>query len=178
VHYPAGWWTVSKLVNDNPGAVAVLPAGSMRRFGWSGHAPVLDPLPRWVAADVLTTGDLLVSGVTVAGEGTRARAIQRLLLGGAEPAALRDAGVSWVLLESGTPGDTGAAAGTLSALPAAYRDADLTLYRVGGQTSGPAAAARRAVVVAHLVWLAMLVAGAAGVGFRLADRIRRARRSR
>jgi hypothetical protein len=65
------------VVNHNAGdlvAVAVLPAGIMRRFTWSGPAPALDPLARWVCADVLTTGDLTVSGMIVPGEGSRARA--------------------------------------------------------------------------------------------------------
>ena len=34
---------------------------------------MLDPLPRWVRADVLTTGDLTISGQTVPGEGGRAK---------------------------------------------------------------------------------------------------------
>jgi hypothetical protein len=163
VHYPAGWWTVSRMINDEPGTVAVLPAGNLRRFAWSGHPPVLDPLPRWVRADVLVTGDLTISGVTVAGEGSRARAIQRMLLAGTDPAALKAAGVTWLVVESGTPGETGTAARTVSALPPDYRDGDLTLYRVGGGTGRAAAAARRAAVIAHLAWLAMLTAGAVGM---------------
>ncbi len=164
VHYPAGWWRVSGLINDGPGTVAVLPAGTLRRFAWAGRAPVLDPLPRWVRADVLTTGDLTVSGVTVPGEGIRARAIQRTLLGGTDPTALRDAGVTWVMVELGTSGEMGAAVRTLSALPVAYHDTDLILYRIGGETGRQAATgSRRAAVVAHLVWLAMLAAGAAGL---------------
>jgi hypothetical protein len=166
VHYPAGWWTVSRIINDGPGAVAVLPAGSLRRFAWSGRAPVLDPLPRWVRADVLVTGDLTISGVTVAGEGSRARAIERMLLAGTDPAALKAAGVTWLVVESGTPGETGAAARTLRALPTVYRDADLTLYRVGGTTGGAASGARRAAVIAHLAWLVMLIAGAVGMAWR------------
>ena len=160
VDYPAGWSTLSALINRDLGTVAVLPAGSMRRFAWSGRAPVLDPLPRWVRADVLTTGDLTVSGVAVTGEGTRARAIERILLSGADAAALRAAGVTWLVVESGTPGETGAAARTLSTLPATYRDADLTLYRIGGDTGHHATAnVRRTALIAHLVWLAMLAAG-------------------
>ena len=76
VHYPAGWAAVAAAINADAGPVAVLPAGTMRRFSWSGPAPVLDPLPRWVRADVLTTGDLAISGVTVPGEGAHARAVQ------------------------------------------------------------------------------------------------------
>ena len=80
----------------------MLPAGTMRRFAWSGPAPVLDPLPRWVRADVLTTGDLAISGVTVPGEGTHARAVQELLLAGPDPVGLgRRPGVAWLVVESG-----------------------------------------------------------------------------
>jgi hypothetical protein len=165
VCYPAGWWAVSRMINDEPGAVAVLPAGSLRRFTWSGRAPVLDPLPRWLRADVLVTGDLTVSGVTVAGEGNRARAVERMLLAGTDLTALQAAGVTWLVVESGTAGETGAAARTVRALPTAYRDADLTLYRVGGTAGRAAAGARQAAVIAHLAWLAMLTAGAVGMAF-------------
>lgn len=161
-HYPAGWTAVAAMINENPGSVAVLPAGTMRRFGWSGPAPVVDPLPRWLRADVLTTGDLTVSGVTIPGEGTRARAVQGLLLAGAEPVALAHAGVTWLVVESGTPGDIGSAAKTLTPLPAVYRDGGLTLYRIGGHTNGAPADRRLAVLVAHLVWLALLTGGALG----------------
>jgi len=154
VQYPPGWAAAAALINADPRPVAVLPVDSMRRFSWAGDAPVLDPLPRWVRADVLTTGDLTISGQTVPGEDGRAREVQRLLLTGADRDALARAGVGWVVVETG--GDT------LSlALPVAYRENDLTVYRVGGDY--PAAAYRGVMVAAHLVWLAMLVAGASGM---------------
>ncbi|MEO8814364.1 MAG: hypothetical protein ABI307_00465 [Mycobacterium sp.] len=162
VHYPPAWPAVAAMVNADPRPVAVLPAGTMRRFAWAGPAPVLDPLPRWVRADVLATGDLTVSGKTVPGEGSHGRAVQELLLAGADPAALVRAGVGWVVVESGTEGETGASATTLARLQVAYRDADLTLYRVGGDMAGASAGRRRLAVLAHLAWLALLVAGAAG----------------
>ena len=163
VHYPPGWAQVSAQINADPQPVAVLPAESMRRFGWSGPAPVLDPLPRWLRAEVLATGDLLVAGQTVPGEGARAREVQRLLLSGADPAALRRAGVGWVVVESGTPGTMGSAAGTLGRLPVAYRDDDLVLYRVGGVGPVVPPDRRVAVIAAHLLWAGMLVGGAATV---------------
>jgi hypothetical protein len=161
VHYPPGWAQVSARINADPQPVAVLPAESMRRFGWSGPAPVLDPLPRWLRAEVLATGDLLVAGRTVPGEGTRAREVQRLLLAGADPAALQRAGVGWLVIESGTPGTLGSAAETVGRLPVAYRDGDLVLYRVGGV--GPAAppGRRTTVIAAHLLWAGMLLGSAA-----------------
>jgi hypothetical protein len=162
VHYPTDWTTVAAAINGQPADVAVLPVDTMRRFAWSGSAPVLDPLPRWVRADVLITGDLTISGATVLGEGNRARAVQRLLLAGADPQALRRAGVGWLVVELGTPGDMGLAARTLERLAVTYRGRDLLLYRVGGDTAPESAGRRLTVVIAHLVWLAMLAGGAIG----------------
>ena len=147
VHYPPGWTAAAAVINADPRPVAVLPVDSMRHFTWAGPAPVLDPLPRWVRADVLTTGDLTISGQTVPGEGGRARAVQQLLVAGADREALARAGVGWVVVESG--GETAPLA-----LPVAYRDDDLTVYRVGGDY--PAASHRPVMIAAHLVWLAML----------------------
>ncbi|MCV7242431.1 hypothetical protein H7J83_06675 [Mycobacterium mantenii] len=162
VRYPRGWTAVAATINAQPGTIAVLPAGTMRLFSWSGPAPVLDPLPRWVRADVLTTGDLVISGTTIAGEGAQGRAVQRLLLSGPHPAALAAAGVAWLVVEADSAGDMGAAARTLGALAPVYRDNEIALYRIGGQTAGVAAGRRAATVIAHLAWLAMLVGGGAG----------------
>jgi hypothetical protein len=127
----------------------VLPVDSMRRFPWAGPAPVLDPLPRWLRAEVLTTGDLSIGGRTVPGEGTRAREVQDLLRAGADRERLAAAGVGWVVVEG---------AGADLALPVAFRSDDLTVYRVGGDA--PPAAHRALVLAAHAVWLAQLAVGA------------------
>lgn len=167
VHYPRGWTAVAEAINERAGdreTVAVLPAGTMRLFPWSGAAPVLDPLPRWVRADVLTSGDLVISGTTIAGEGTHARAVQELLLTGPDPSALAAAGVGWLVVESDSAGDVGAAARTLGALAPVYRDNEMALYRIGGQGAGVAADRRAATMVAHLAWLALLILGGAGAG--------------
>ena len=162
VSYPPGWAAVAAAINADPRTVAVLPAGTMRRFPWAGPAPVLDPLPRWVRADVLTTGDLAISGVIVPGEGNHARVVQDLLLAGPDPAALAPAGVGWLVVEADSAGDLGAAARTLDALAPVYRDDDFALYRIGGDTAGASPARRAATLIAHLAWLAMLIVGAAG----------------
>jgi hypothetical protein len=161
-HYPRGWAAVAAAINSAPAPVAVLPAGSMRRFAWSGPAPVLDPLPRWLRADVLSTGDLAISGLVVPGEGDRARAVQELLRSGPDPSALAPAGVGWLVVESDSAGDMGSAARTLDALTPVFRDEELTLYRIGGQRAGVPSDRRRATVIAHLTWLAMLIVGASG----------------
>jgi hypothetical protein len=43
-----------------------------------------------------------------------------------------------------------------------YRDKELALYRIGGQTVGASPDIRRAAMLAHLAWLAMLIVGAVG----------------
>jgi hypothetical protein len=172
VRYPAGWAAVASRINADPRPVAVLPADTMRRFAWSGPAPVLDPLPRWVRARVLATGDLTISGHTVPGEGRFARDVQRLLLDGAEPARLARAGIGWVVVESGTAGDMGKAANTLANMPVVYHDADMTLYRVGGDSAGAGPGRRALMVLAHLLWVAALVVGAAGGTFATLRRAR------
>ena len=160
VRYPPGWSAVAAIINAAPADVAVLPADSMRQFQWSGPAPVLDPLPRWVRADVLASGDLTISGQSVPGEGSHARDVQRTLLAGGRPEALGDAGVGWVVVESGSAGTVGDAQRTLARLPVAYRDGDLTLYRVDGVSHVAPQGKRTAVVAAHVLWLAMLTGSA------------------
>ena len=163
VQYPSSWSTVAAKINADPRPVAVLPANSMRHFPWAGPAPVLDPLPRWLRADVLSTGNLAVGGHIIPGENTRAQAVQQKLLAGAEPATLGVDGVGWVVKESASNGEMGSATKTLNRLPLAYRDDDFTVYRVGGRPPKTPDGARRAAITAHLVWLLMLVVGAGGI---------------
>jgi len=148
VQYPAGWYTVAERINADPRPVAVLPPDVIRQFDWAGTDPVLDPLPRWVSADVLATGDLVINGRTVPGEGVRAREVQALLLRGASADQLAAAGVGWVVIEGDAP--------ALS-LPITYRDKDIALYRIGG--SAPGAPHRGLLIAAHLVWLGLLLGG-------------------
>ncbi len=140
VRYPPGWAAAAAVINADPRPVAVLPAGSMRDFPWAGGAPVLDPLPRWVRSDVLTTGDLTISGRLVPGEGGRAREVERLLAAGADREALARAGVGWLVVESGD---------------------DVAVTRIGGDH--PAASHRRLMLAVHVGWLAMLAFGLVGV---------------
>jgi hypothetical protein len=123
-----------------------------------------------VRADVLTTGDLAISGVTVPGEGHRARAVQELLLAGPDPSVLAPHGVGWLVVESDSAGDMGAAARTLDALKPVFRDDEFALYRIGGEAAGAPSARRRTTVIAHLAWLTMLIVGAGGA---VVTRVRR-----
>ena len=89
-----------------------------------------------------------------------------MLLAGADPMAVRRAGVGWLVVEAATPGDMGLAARTFDRLPVTYRGRDLMLYRVGGVAAGVSADRRLVAVIAHLVWLAMLIGGAVGMTVR------------
>ena len=148
VQYPPGWAAAAAVINADPRPVAVLPADSMRHFPWAGDAPVLDPLPRWVRADVLTTGDLTISGDLVPGEGGRARDVDRLLAAGADRDALARAGVGWVVVDSGE---------SRRSMPSRIAMAT----RTGGDY--PVASHRGLMLVTHIVWLGMLAAGLVGV---------------
>ncbi|MFD4181223.1 hypothetical protein [Rhodococcus sp. NPDC058514] len=167
VHYPASWERVAAelLASEERGDVAVLPAGMFRLFPYSGDAPVLDPAPRMLPVDVLQTGELVVADGTVAGEGGRARDVERLLLAGAPADGLARAGVRWVLVEHSTPGPLGDSRRTLDQLDEVYADDELSLYRVAGSvTETDAVPARRAAsVAAHLVWAALLAGSAVGL---------------
>ncbi len=160
VRYPAGWREVAERV-DGPGDVAVLPGGMFRKFRYSGTVPVLDPAPRMLPRDVLQTGELPVRGRTVAGEGTRARTVEGLLLHGGSAAELAGQGVGWVLLERGTPGPLGESKTALAQLDQVYTDADLTLYRVPGPIDERTGSAtnRLLVITAHVLWAALLLGG-------------------
>ncbi|MEH3141052.1 MAG: hypothetical protein PGN37_12895 [Mycobacterium kyogaense] len=150
VQYPSAWREAAAIINAEPAPVAVLPVDSMRQFAWAGTAPVLDPLPRWLRAEVLTTGDLSIGGRLVPGEGAQAREVQALLVAGADATRLADAGVGWVVVEG---------AGANLGLPVAFRSEDLTVYRVGG--SAPPSPHRGVALAAHGVWLVQLCLGVA-----------------
>ncbi|OZE38509.1 MULTISPECIES: hypothetical protein [unclassified Rhodococcus (in: high G+C Gram-positive bacteria)] len=160
VVYPESWQAVAAELQGGDGDVAVLPAGMFRLFPYSDSAPVLDPAPRMLPLDVLQTGELIVAGGTVRGEGVRATEVQNALLAGEPVDVVAELGVGWVLVENATPGELGRSEQTLNSLAIVYSDDQLTLYRVPAPVlteSRPVAA----VVVAHLAWALLLLGGLA-----------------
>nr|WP_296769993.1 hypothetical protein [Rhodococcus sp. (in: high G+C Gram-positive bacteria)] len=157
VDYPSSWTSVAAALDDKEGDVAVMPAGMFRIFPYSGNVPVLDPAPRMLPLDVLQTGELLVAGGSVRGEGTRAEDVEKVLLDGGSADRLSALGVGAVLVEKNTPGETGKSAQTLDPLPVLYEDDELALYEVPG--ASPVSQDNRVVIAAHLAWLALLVGG-------------------
>ncbi|MGF7120273.1 hypothetical protein [Rhodococcus sp. BE178] len=176
VQYPASWQRVVETLeaSPEPGDVAVLPAGMFRKFPYSGDAPVLDPAPRMLPADVLQTGQLVVGQASaVGGEGARASRVEQLLLTGASPKELVEEQVRWVLVERTTPGPLGDSQHTLDDLEKTWEDDELALYRVPGEiTVGATGSARAVSTGAHLLWAALLVGG--GLGFLESRRRNRA----
>ncbi len=168
VRYPQSWEQVTSRLEAQPdsGDVAVLPTGMFRRFPYSGKAAVLDPAPRLLPVDVLQSGELVVDGRAVAGEGSRAQKVERVLQGGGSPSDLASLGVRWVLVERDTPGPHGQSANTLAALQPWYSDEHLALYRVDGDVTARQASAqmRATVIAAHALWAALLIGGLLGAG--------------
>lgn len=160
VQYPASWGAVAAELDGGSGDVAVLPAGMFRIFPYSGDAPVLDPAPRMLPLDVLQTGELIVAGGTVTGEGTRATEVENALTAGESADTLRTLGVGWVLVEKTTPGQLGDSAATLAQLEPAFEDDELALYRVSDPVESESTT-RWPVIVAHLMWSVLLLGGLA-----------------
>ncbi|MGW5268151.1 hypothetical protein ACWEQ4_05830 [Rhodococcus sp. NPDC003994] len=160
VQYPDDWTRVAATIGASERDVAVLPSGTFRVFPFSGDVPVLDPAPRWLAADVRQTGDLPVGGQVVAGEGERAREVEDQLLAGRAPDP--SLGVGWVLIETTSRGEFGRVDEALGALDAVHAGPDLLLYRVPDAVTPPPAD-RTAAVATHLLWAGLTLAAGATV---------------
>ncbi|MBA0046409.1 hypothetical protein [Mycobacteroides sp. LB1] len=173
VTYPAGWGAIAAKINAEPHPVAVLPPETLRQYPWGPSSiPVLDPFPRWIRADTVTSGDLRVDGQDVRGDGGRGRRVAELLRAGAAPRELSAEGIGWVVVQANTPGEQGLSSRTLAQLEPVYRDGDIALYRVPGPWAPIAASLSRriAVIAAHLVWVTLLLAGGAAAVTGLRER--------
>ncbi|MEV0945286.1 hypothetical protein [Rhodococcus sp. NPDC049939] len=179
IEYPQSWQQVASQLDteSNRGDVAVLPTGMFRNFSYTGPAPVLDPAPRLLPKDVLQTGELVVAGGVVEGEGSRAQQVERVLLHGGSAADLAALGVRWVLVERDTPGPLGESAATLAGLNRLFSDEYLELYRVDGDVAAREASeqVRALAISAHALWALLFFAGLLGAGI-LEARVRRLRR--
>ncbi|PWU62051.1 hypothetical protein DLE60_02415, partial [Micromonospora globispora] len=124
VEYPADWDAVAARLDGRPGEVLSLPFGAYRAYPWNGARTVLDPLPRYVDADVLVDDTLWVGDTEVAGENRRVAEVRQVLAGGA-PAAVT--GVRWVVVQRLAGGPLVDPA-MLAGLREVYAGDDLTLY--------------------------------------------------
>lgn len=145
VSYPPDWDVVADRIAERPGPVLSLPMSFYRAYPWNPRSVVIDPLPRYVPAEVLVDDTLLVGTSAVAGENPRMAELRRLIAAGAP---VSGSGVRWVVVQrdAGQPVGTG----TLAGLQLVHSGPSLTLYENPSADSvQPAAAWRR--------WLAALV---------------------
>lgn len=124
VSYPADWRLVAAVTAEEPGVVLALPLSAYRAYPWNPDRMVLDPLPRYLSAEVLTDDTLRVGDVTVAGENPRIRELRRLLRDGRPVAGT---GVRWVVVQRGSTEAVDPA--WLAGLEKVHEGPALTLYR-------------------------------------------------
>ncbi len=107
VEYPAEWAAVSELLADRgaaDGRTVVLPWSAYQRYPWNDRRAVLDPAIRYFPGEVVTSDDLvLADDSVVTGDGALAARVGAALASPDVTAALRDEGVSWVVVERGSP---------------------------------------------------------------------------
>jgi hypothetical protein len=163
VSYPAGWLRARRLMDADPrpGAVAVFPWASYRRYGWNEGGAVLDPWPKLLSRPVLWNEALQVGAQTVtSGNPATWRLARAVAAPGALTAALRSAGVRYVIVDAGPllcrarqqPGGCLAQRARLPGATVVLASGSLVVFRLGpaGHRPGrpgkdPAAPAARAV---------------------------------
>lgn len=152
VHYPRDWRAVASSATG--GQATVVPFGSYRLFAWAPGRSVLDPAPRLLRTSAVVDDRLAVAGRLLSGEDPRARQVAAALGAGPDlPRRLAAAGISWVVVEHGTPG----AAPDLSGLERAYAGRDVSLYRVPGPVHPVHVGTAKAAVVLGADALAVLI---------------------
>ena len=162
VHYPRDWSAV--VAAARRGDAAVLPFESYRLFAWAPGRSVLDPAPRLIAVPAVVDDRLAVAGKVLRGEDTRARQVDAALTAAGKrgtglAAGLARLGVTWVILEHGTPGPVP----DFGELVPVHIGTDVSLYRVPGPHQNPAVQTWRVVGLVAADALAVLVVLGAGV---------------
>ncbi len=132
VSYPADFGVVAARISREPGPVVSLPFAAYRTYPWNAGRTVLDPLPRFVDAEVLVDDRLIVGDQVVRGEDRRAEPVRQALAAGRPLTAL---GVRWVVVQQ-VEGSTEVPQGVLTGFRMVHAGADLQLYENGSsQTS-------------------------------------------
>ncbi|MCR6485717.1 hypothetical protein M8542_23105 [Amycolatopsis sp. OK19-0408] len=124
--YPADWRAVSEVLGDRPGDVLTLPLSAFRGFAWNDDRTQLDPAPRVLPRPVLMDDTLQVGTERVAGEDPRVGDVRAAT----SARELTAAGIGWILVEHGTPGDVDSR--LLADATRVWSGDWLTLYRTPG----------------------------------------------
>jgi len=131
--YPAGWLAAARVIDASPalGDVLVLPWATYRTPSWNHGEVVLDPWPRLLSRPVIWNDGTRVGDVTMTPDDPRARRLDGVIGGGGPlTAALRAAGVRFVLDDADGPGQRVGA--RLSGAVVIAHQPGLTLYRLPG----------------------------------------------
>lgn len=115
--YPPAYDDLRAAVGRPTADALVLPFSSYRAPGWNEGRKVLDPLGRYLAVETLTNDDLVVSGVTIAGEDQRAAEVQEALRAATPEARARklsSLGVGLVIVDGAARGSSPRVAGDLT----------------------------------------------------------------
>ncbi len=105
--YPAGWLAAARMIDGSPprGDVLLLPWQAYRTPPWNHGEVVLDPWTRLLSRPVIWNDGTQVGDVALAPDDPRARALDGAIRGGGPlTAALRAAGVRFVLDDADGPG--------------------------------------------------------------------------
>lgn len=102
VYYPASWVTAKEMVDRSGGTVLALPWHQFFDVGFASGRRVLNPLPDFFLADVISSSDPELGGrAREVGDPREARAevlVSRIREGAHVSAELHDLGVRWVVL--------------------------------------------------------------------------------
>jgi hypothetical protein len=163
VSYPASWLRARRLIDADPrpGAVALFPWASYRRYGWNERGAVLDPWPKLLSRRVLWNEALQVGAQTVAsGDPATWRLARAVAAPGALTVALRSAGVRYVIVDAGPllrrdrqqPGGCLAQRARLPGATVVLASGSLAVFRLGlAAAAGPAGPADSAGAAASAI---------------------------
>lgn len=163
VRYPADWACVAVELADaaRDDVVLALPFQPFRRFAWNDDRTLLDPAPRWFAQQVVVEDRLTVGSTTLTGESAWADRVRPVLAADGSARDLARTGVSWVLIEKGTPGEV--PQNWVAGAEQVYDGPDLALYRlpaVSGAQATPPLPPANPVLVADAAALLVVAAAA------------------
>ncbi|SBV29074.1 hypothetical protein GA0070620_4639 [Micromonospora krabiensis] len=122
--YPQEWAAVRAVVAADPGPTLALPMSMYRAYRWNRDTVVIDPLARYLPAEVVTDDVLVVGDLVVPGESGRVSELRDALAHGRSLAGTE---LRWVVVQHRSGGTL--VPGVLDGLTIVHSGPELTLYR-------------------------------------------------
>jgi hypothetical protein len=120
VRYPASWLAVRQAIDTDraAGSVLILPWGAYRGYAWDDGRTVLDPWPRLLRRQAIWNDGVQVGNLQLAPEDPEARRLSPLIRSGLPlTGPLRDAGVRYVIIDTGLAQGRGGPGGARGRVP-------------------------------------------------------------